>query len=87
MNPLLISLIIPLIGMFLLLFLKKENVSLIKNTALAFSILTFVASIWLLSSFDSSNPSFQFYFEKIWISSFDAGIRFGVDGIDRKSVV
>jgi NADH-quinone oxidoreductase subunit M len=67
--------------MFLLLFFKKENVNLIKNAALVFSILTFLSSIWLLSGFNSANPDFQFYFEQIWISSFDAGIRFGVDGM------
>jgi NADH-quinone oxidoreductase subunit M len=81
MNPLLITLAVPLIGMLLLLLFKKDNVNLIKNTTLGFSILTFCASIGLLCGFDSLNSDFQFYFEQIWMKSFDAGIRFGLDGM------
>jgi len=81
MNHLLSTLLIPLLGMLALFLFKKDNPNLIKNVTLGFTILTFCASIGLLTGFDSQNPDFQFYFEAIWLQSFDAGIRFGVDGM------
>lgn len=76
-----LTLFLPLIGAFLLLFLGKDNTGLIKNIALGTSLLTFVISLSLYLGFDSSNPDFQFLQEFVWIESFDAGFRIGLDGM------
>ena len=81
MNVLLITIVVPFIGMLLLLFFKRDNVVAIKNTALAVSLITFLTSLGLYFGFDSSNSGFQFLFEHSWITSIDAGVRFGLDGM------
>ncbi len=81
MAALLLTLFIPLAGSILLMFFGKTNTSAIKNTALGFSILTFLVSLFLFFGFDQSNPEFQFYYEAVWIESFDAGFRIGLDGM------
>jgi NADH:ubiquinone oxidoreductase subunit 4 (subunit M) len=51
--------------MLALFLLNKENTKIIKATALAFSLATFIYSIVLILDFDSANPDFQYYFEAI----------------------
>lgn len=81
MVTLLITLFLPLLGSLLLLFYKRDNTKAIKYSALGFSVLTFIVSLFLFFSFDSANPDFQFRYETIWISQFDIGFRIGVDGM------
>ncbi len=81
MTALLVTLFLPLLGALLLLFFKSENKGLIKNTALGISLLTFVVSVFLMLGFNSNNPGFQFIYEAVWISAFDAGFRIGLDGM------
>ena len=81
MNHLLSTLTIPVVGMLALFLFKRNNINLIKYVTLGFTILTFIASIGIICGFDSQNPDFQFYFEKVWLQSFDAGIRLGLDGM------
>ncbi len=81
MATLLLTLFIPLAGSLLLLFFKRDNTTSIKNTALGVSLLTFLISLFLMFSFDSFNPGFQFVMEIIWIDAFDAGFRIGIDGM------
>jgi NADH-quinone oxidoreductase subunit M len=81
MAALLLTLFLPLAGSLLLMLFGKSNTAAIKNTALGFSILTFLVSLFLFFGFDPSNTEFQFYYEAIWIESFDAGFRIGVDGM------
>jgi len=81
MTALLLTLFLPLAGSVLLLFLKREQTQAIKVGALIFSILSFIASIFLLFSFDQMNPGFQYVVNQIWVESFDSGFRVGVDGM------
>lgn len=76
-----LTLFLPLIGAFLLLFIGKDNIGMIKNLTLGTSLLTFVVSLSLYFGFNSSNPDFQFLEEFVWIDSFDAGFRIGLDGM------
>ncbi len=81
MNALLITLIIPVVGMLLLFVFRKENTKSIKYTALLFTIMTFCSSLGLLFGFNSESTGFQFLLNKAWIASIDAGFRLGVDGM------
>lgn len=81
MSALFLTLFLPLLGSIVLLFFNKENKKLFKNASLIFSLMTFVASLFLFLEFDQSNPNFQFVYEMVWIESFDAGFRIGVDGM------
>lgn len=81
METVLITLFLPLLGSLFILFFKRDNVKAIKYSALGFSVLTFIVSLFLFFSFDSANPDFQFRFEAIWISQFDIGFRVGIDGM------
>ncbi len=81
MAALLTTLFLPLLGAFALLFIDKTALRGIKVTALAISLLTFLASVVLFMQFDQSEAGFQFVINQTWISSLDAGFRIGVDGM------
>ena len=81
MFPLFITLFLPLAGSLFLLLLNKDKPKLIKYTALGFSFVTFVVSLFLLFFFNQNNPNFQLVFEAVWIPSIDAGFRLGIDGM------
>jgi NADH-quinone oxidoreductase subunit M len=81
MTALFLTLFLPLTGALLLLFMNRDNVGLLKKSALGISLLTFLASVVLFLGFDSQNPNFQFVYEAVWIEAFDAGFRIGVDGM------
>ncbi|MGQ9819157.1 MAG: complex I subunit 4 family protein [Candidatus Kapaibacteriales bacterium] len=81
MNLLLLILGLPLFGSILLLFVNRENIIFFKWFSFAISTATFFISIFLFAWFDFGQTDFQFYFESVWIESFNAGFRIGVDGI------
>jgi NADH-quinone oxidoreductase subunit M len=63
------------------MFIHRDQAVAAKRTALAFSLVTFLASLFLLPEFQSGNTDMQFVINQSWISSIDAGFRIGVDGI------
>lgn len=71
----------PLVGVPLLFLVKRENVELQKNIALAVTVLDFVFSLYLLLFFDPGNPGFQFVEKRKWIESIGAQYFVGIDGI------
>jgi len=81
MIAILLTLFLPLIGSLILLFFSKKYLKLIKGIALSFSISSFIASLFLLFSFNPNNPNFQFVINQLWIENFDAGFRIGLDGM------
>lgn len=81
MVVLLATLFLPLIGAIVLLFLKKEAVRSIQYSALSFSVLTFLISLFLLFQFNSTHAGFQFVIDEQWIQNLDIGFRIGVDGL------
>ena len=78
---LLLTLFVPLLGAIAVLFINKEQSKAIKSTAFVMSIVTFLLSLLLLPNFDSSNPTFQYVVNQLWIPSLDAGFRIGLDGM------
>jgi len=86
----LLSLVIwtPIIGgLFLLGFAKKDNPANTRFIALLISILTFLLSIPLYTSFDTTTAVMQFAEFKPWISSFNINYHLGVDGISMPLIV
>ena len=78
-----IILLIPIIGIFILMFIKGDNensISNIKQTALWISFLNFVVSLFILFSFDQDNPNFQFQESHFWLNNI-ISYDLGVDGI------
>ena len=80
-NIILYLLIVPLVGILSLLLLPSWNVLLIKQTALLFSGLTFLLSLFLLIFFNLSLSQFQFYLKLNWISILNFDFIVGIDGI------
>ena len=50
----------PLIGMFVVMCLPKDNGNLIRYVANGFAILGVLVTIPLIKGFDNANPDFQF---------------------------
>lgn len=73
--------LIPLIGLFCLFFISNRHYTFIKWLAWVFSLSTFIFSLFLWISFDTSTSFFQFieYYE--WLVYFKINIFIGVDGI------
>jgi NADH-quinone oxidoreductase subunit M len=87
--PLLSVLIwLPIAGAIVVLLLgSSARAQLGKQVALGTSILTFVLSIPLLTSFDTSTAAMQFVESVPWIRRFEAYYGLGVDGISMPLVL
>ena len=73
--------LIPLIGSILVLFIKKEQVNLIKYFVVGLSTLAFLLSLVIYFQFDSNNPEFQFINKLEWIKGLNIHYHVGVDGM------
>src|SRR3989454_8754692 len=71
----------PAAGALLLLFYDREHARSIRISALIFTLLAFVFSLYLVARFDSSNPDFQYGLKVPWIRSLGIDCSMGVDGI------
>ncbi len=71
----------PIVGVFLILFIPKEKLNLIRWTALAVTGITCIFAGMLYMAFDTSNPEMQHIFKVPWISMFHINYALGVDGI------
>jgi NADH-quinone oxidoreductase subunit M len=72
---------LPLLGAFLILALPKESKGGIRWSALAFTLASFAASLWLPTHFDASTPEMQFVEAFSWIPTIGVTYLFGLDGI------
>ncbi|MBI5598166.1 MAG: NADH-quinone oxidoreductase subunit M [Deltaproteobacteria bacterium] len=70
---------LPLLGAFILLFLKNE--SRVRWTALFFAVVDFILAIPLVVGFDRTTHAMQFVERYEWIPSFHIDYYLGVDGI------
>ncbi len=81
----LVSVIIflPLIGAFIILFIKEDELTSIniKWAALLATLGTFILSLILWLQFDYSNPSYQYEEKFRWFDDFNFFYHVGVDGI------
>jgi len=71
----------PLAGVFVLLFIKKENEGAIRVVTLLFAILAFIASLPLFFAFDSTTAAMQFLEDAWWVESYGISYKVGIDGI------
>ena len=60
---------------------KSPQARLMRMAALAFTGLTFLASIAMYIGFDNAEPGMQFIERKLWIEAFDVWYYLGVDGL------
>ncbi len=80
-NLLVFTLILPLIGVFILLFLPSSLPKLLKTVALNISCFTFIISLFLWVYFNKSIGSFQFVNKILWIPFLNINFSLGIDGI------
>ena len=74
--------IVPLVGALVLLVLPRDNVRLIKQAALVFSLAALVLTVVMGLQFDAdSTAAFQFVESYPWIPAFGISYSVGVDGI------
>jgi NADH-quinone oxidoreductase subunit M len=78
---------VPLIGMAVVLCLPSRNHSLIRATAVAFSVPPLILAIALLWGFQREDAGFQFVHHVPWIAAFNIDYFVGVDGISIAMVV
>lgn len=71
----------PLVGVLLLMFVRKESEQAIKMITLATTLVTFVLSLHLWFHFDSTTSAMQFTVQVPWIQSLGISYNLGVDGI------
>jgi NADH-quinone oxidoreductase subunit M len=79
-----ITVFVPVVGAVALGFIKRDNEDALKRTALAASVLAFVASIAVVAGFDfggAAYNSYQFEVNETWIGAINANYHMGVDGI------
>lgn len=80
-NLLFFTLITPLIGFVIILFIPKSNYLTLKTAALVNSCFTFILSLLLWLFFDNSYGSYQFVSKQIWIPFLNLNFVLGIDGI------
>src|SRR4051812_27693148 len=79
----LLSLVVflPLVGAGVVLLLPSARLSAIRWTAFLVSVLTFLASLPLWTSFDVARRGMQFEEKVAWIPSLGISYHLGVDGV------
>ena len=83
LSPLILVTFFPLVGFLVILFLKDEQKTAIRWTALVTSLITFGLSIAVLVRFNPANPDFQLQIDLPWlrIGSLPVTFHMGVDGL------
>jgi NADH-quinone oxidoreductase subunit M len=72
---------LPIIGVFLILFIESRNRELIRFTSLLVTVVIFFISLPLYFNFDSNTYDMQFIEKLRWIPSFGIHYHVGIDGI------
>lgn len=80
-NPLILTSLTPLIGVFVLLLIPSAKEKLCRNFALWISCLTFLFSLLLWIQFNSGTSFFQFSTTFLWFPFFNLYYTIGIDGI------
>jgi len=73
--------LLPLIGALVVAILPASNAKLVKQVALAFSLLVMLVSIVMALGFDRNNSALQFIEVRTWISAFNINYAVGIDGM------
>jgi len=76
---------LPIVGLIVIMFTKRENENTIRWIANITAFLGFLVSIPLLTSFNDprfiSPDGYRFVFDRAWITQIGANYKFGIDGI------
>ena len=80
-NIVIVILILPLIGILHIITIPSWNKLLLKQSALIFSFLTFLLSLFLWIWFNKSIGTFQFVSKFFWIPYLNLNFILGIDGI------
>ena len=72
---------LPLAGALFLVFMPKESVAAIKQTALAVAVADFLLSLLLWTNFDNTTHKMQFELNVPWIEAWGINFHVGLDGI------
>jgi len=72
---------LPFIGALFLVFMPKESVAAIKQTALAVAVADFLFSLSLWTNFDNTTHKIQFELNVPWIEPWGINFHIGLDGI------
>src|SRR6056300_1020110 len=72
---------IPLIGIFLLIFINPEQQKLMKIVAINFSSIPFILFLFVWGGFKKSVGTFQFVSKLLWIPVLNLNVTLGIDGI------
>ena len=72
---------LPAVAGFLLCFVKKERVSLVRTSVFATSLIVFVLSLLMFLQFSPNVVGMQFVESHSWIPQFSIFYKMGVDGI------
>lgn len=83
--PILIGL--PILGAIFVMCTPKAESSLHRGIGLAFSGLTFLVSLGLISYFNLRNPNMQMVFDVLWIPGLGAHFKTGIDGFSLTLVI
>ena len=76
-----LHLLIPFAGVLILLALPKNDNTLLKVTAMLFSVATLIASIVMFFRFEIGPSGMQFVEQTAWIPSWGISYKVGIDGI------
>jgi NADH-quinone oxidoreductase subunit M len=80
-NLLVYTLMFPIFGILLLLFIPSRNQKLLKFIAFNSACLSFITSLLVWSFFQKSTGVFQFVTKILWLPSLNLNFTLGIDGI------
>ena len=73
--------LLPLAGAALSMLVPREEEAIHRGIGLGTAIVTFLASLFILSDFDASKAGFQMEVDKVWVESLGIHFHLGIDGI------
>jgi NADH-quinone oxidoreductase subunit M len=82
-----VVLFLPMVGFSIVLFLKESQAEIIKWTTLAFSLVTFVASLLLWAGFDANEPGLQMVQRWEFLPQVGTSYYVGIDGMSLLLVI
>ena len=78
---------IPLLTALALIFVARKNTGLIKTAGVGATTATFLVSLWVLITFDTSDSGMQFVQSAHWVPALHINYLVGVDGISLWMIV
>ena len=78
---------VPLLTALVLIFVPRKNTGLIKTAGVGGTTATFLVSLWVLLTFDTSDSGMQFVQSVHWVPALHINYLVGVDGISLWMIV